>query len=390
MKYWILCCFFLLNTLTANDVICFYNARLIKDHQLIKEDLWIQNGKIIPEQETADQSIDVQGQILAPGYIDLQLNGAFGIDFSVQPEKVTEVAAQLPRFGVTAFLPTLISLPKENYPTFINHLKLARSNGSEILGVHLEGPFFAFNKRGAHRPEFIQSIDTSVESFYGDLSFVKIVTLAPELSNALSFIEDLKAKGICISAGHTEANYQEAKRGISAGVTMATHLFNAMAPINHRSPNLVTAFLTDEKLYYSVIADGIHLDPAIIRLAWKSNPEGLILITDAMEALGQKEGVYKLGTMDVKVENGKATILGTETIAGSVISLDAAVRYFYQTTKCSLVEAIEAASLKPAEVLGLKNKGHLQIDADADFIILDEELNVRATYVKGIKLYSQD
>jgi N-acetylglucosamine-6-phosphate deacetylase len=139
-----------------------------------------------------------------------------------------------------------------------------------------------------------------------------------------------------------------------------------------------------------VIADGIHLDPAIIRLAWKSNPEGLILITDAMEALGQKEGVYKLGTMDVKVENGKATILGTETIAGSVISLDAAVRYFYQTTKCSLVEAIEAASLKPAEVLGLKNKGHLQIDADADFIILDEELNVRATYVKGIKLYSQD
>ena len=163
-----------------------------------------------------------------------------------------------------------------------------------------------------------------------------------------------------------------------------------MPSLHHREPGIIGAVLTNSEMHYSVIADGIHLHPATLKLAWLANPKGLILVTDAMEALGLEDGQYRLGNKEVAVKEGKAVISGTNTLAGSVISMDAAVRYLHKATGCSIVEAIEAASLKPAEVLGMAGvKGSLDVGSDADFIFLDDQLNVRSCYIGGNNVYNR-
>lgn len=364
----------------------YFNGRLLRNHQLQQEDLWVSQGKIIAPQLKADEEIDAKGAIIAPGYIDLQINGGFGYDFSSEPESVEIVARLLPQYGVTAFLPTVISSSSDHYHNLIPHLYPRTSPGTTtILGCHLEGPFFCKKRSGAHNLDVLQSLDQAdVEEFYGSLENVRIVTLAPEQPQAFEAIEQLKTHGVIVSAGHSSASYSVMQESIKAGVSLATHLFNAMAPLHHREPGLVTAILTSSDMHYSVIADGVHLHPAILKLCWQTNPKGLILVTDAIEALGLEDGSYRLGSKDVTVSEGKAVIAGTETIAGSVISMDAAVRYFQEATGCNLINAIEAATLKPATVLGIeKEKGTLDIGANADFIFLDDQLYVQACYIAG-------
>jgi N-acetylglucosamine-6-phosphate deacetylase len=364
----------------------YYNARLLKNHELLYGELWTANGRIISPQEKADEEIDAQGFILAPGYIDLQINGGFGIDFSTQADQVKRVAARLPQYGVTSFLPTLVSLKKDQYPSLLPHLQPCQggANGSNILGIHLEGPFFHSSQPGAHNPACLTSLDEPIEAYYGSLEGVRIVTLAPELPGALLAIKDLKRRNIVVAAGHTQATYEEAKLAIREGIRMATHLFNAMPFLHHRAPGLIGAVLTDKAMFYSIIADGIHLHPAVVNLAWKANPKGLFLVTDAIAALGLAPGIYALGSMPVEIEQQHAHLLGTQTLAGSIVSMDAAVRLFRASTHCSLVNALEAASLKPAQVLGMeKAKGNLNEGADADFIFLDDDLYIQACYVAG-------
>jgi len=372
--------------INSRQTVRYHNAQILKDHELKVGEIWVANGKIIAPQHSADHEIDVQGLILAPGYIDLQINGGFGIDFSTEAEKVQVVACCLPQYGVTSFLPTLISTDKKHYSELIPHLKPRQGgeSGSNILGAHLEGPFFNPKQYGAHNPLMIREFDEPLESFYGDLDGVKIVTLAPEIQGGLATIRYLKEKGIVVSAGHTSASYDEAKAAFNAGVSMATHLFNAMTPLHHRSPGIVGAVLTNDSIHYSVIADGLHLHPVTLDLAWRTNPKGLILVTDAIEALGLPPGHYHLGTMEVDVQQGQAYVSGTQKIAGSVLSMDEAVRNFHAATKNSIVDAIEAASLKPAQILGIQDhKGHLNEGADADFIILDDGLYVQACFISG-------
>jgi N-acetylglucosamine-6-phosphate deacetylase len=276
-------------------------------------------------------------------------------------------------------------MEKKSYPNILSYLQPmpGGSHGSNILGIHLEGPFFAIEKYGAHSKEVIISHLEAFENFYDHLTGVKIVTLAPELPGALEAIEFLKSKDIVVAAGHTNAGYESALLALKSGVTMATHLYNAMPPISHRNPGIIEAILTSDEVYYSVIADGVHVKPSAINLAWRSNPKGFFLVTDAMEALGQHPGIYNLGSMQVEVREGVAYILGTQTIAGSVLSLDQGVRNFRSYTGCSVADAIEAASLKPARILGLKNKGHLDAGSDADFILLNADLEVQATFIQG-------
>lgn len=370
----------------------FYNGRILIDHEIKEGDLWISQGKIIAPQQHADHEIDIHGLIISPGYIDLQINGGFGIDFSIQSEKVQEVARQLPKYGVTSFLPTVVSLPKGQYRQILPHLqpKSGGAHGSNILGIHLEGPFFSPKKSGAHNPDIIASLDSdiSLESFYGSLEGVRIVTIAPEINGALQAIKTLKQRNIVASAGHSNATYAEMQKGIKAGISYVTHLFNAMSSFHHRDPGIVGATLTNESLFYSIIADEWHLHPATIDLAWRSNPEGLVLVSDAMAALGLGDGRYHLGMMEVEIRDGKALIQGTDILAGSVQTLDAAVRHLRVCTGCSMVQAIEAASWKPACVLGIQNeKGTLQQGADADFIFLDDELEVHRCYIGGEKCF---
>ena len=371
-------------------ITCFHHPQLLKNHKIISEDLWISDGKIIPPQDQAHLTIDARELIIAPGYIDLQINGGFNCDFSSNPEKVEQVAKLLPQYGVTSFLPTIISSLSKQYPQLLSTLQPKRGlPGAEILGVHLEGPFLNPLNAGAHSTEFFRECQefSHPEEFYGNLDGVKMVTLAPELPGALEWISTLASQNIVVSAGHSSATLEQMYQAMERGVSMATHLFNAMTPFYHRSPGIIGAVLGTQGFFYSIIADGFHLHPLTVDLIWRCQPQGLILISDAMASLGSEKEAFSLGSKKVEIRQDQGYIQGTEVLAGSVQSLDAAVRNLHQFTNCTLVEALEAASLKPAQVLGLKHKGTLDIGADADLVILDDSLNVQACYVKGECLY---
>ncbi len=390
----ILVCTLLANPTFAKTVRLF-NCRVLIDHQIQFGELWIANGKIIAPQSRAEKEINCNGFILAPGFIDLQMNGGFGVDFSTCPERVCEVAKRLPQFGVTSFLPTVVSLKRDFYPRTLSCLqpkKGGKKQGSCILGMHLEGPFFNPNQFGAHDPNRICSLDEvdSLDGFFGNLEGVKIVTLAPELNGAFRTIERLRERKIVVSIGHSNATFDETLFAFNCGCTFVTHLFNAMRPFHHRNPGIVGAVLTRENVFFSIIADGFHLHPASICLAWRCNPRGLVLITDAIEAFGLPPEGCRLGSMDLDIIDGRAFIKGTNTIAGSIISLDAAVRFFRSCTGCSCVEALEAASLRPAQVLGIEHcKGTLKIGADADFILLDDDLFVKCCFIAGERTWGK-
>lgn len=345
---------------------------LVKDHQLIKEDLWVKDGKIVPPQSRADQIIAMDGKIIAPGYIDLQINGAFGVDFATQWEDLEKIASGLRKQGVLNFLPTLISSPLEHYKQWRAHY----SHHPAILGVHLEGPFINREKAGAHSRKRIQPI--SSEAVLEALEGGKLVTLAPEIPHAIPLIRQLSAKGIIVAAGHSMATVEESKLAFNAGLKLVTHLFNAMTPIHHRQPGLAIAALTNPSVYYSIIADGVHLHPEMLKLAWQTKPDKMILVTDAMSAMGLGDGLYRLGDQAIEVKEGHAYVAGTKKLAGSVLQMDQAVRNLHAMTGCSIPQAIEAASLRPAELLGIANrKGTLAVGADADLIFLDHDLNVK-------------
>lgn len=381
--------FFLDREAACKLVLKFYNGKVLRDHELKEEELWVKNGKIISSQQHCDVSIDVEGAIIAPGYIDLQINGGFGVDFLREPERVEEVAKRLPKYGVTSFLPTLVSAKHEDYRRVLDCLREKmekQQEGAKILGFHLEGPFFSPEMCRAHDPSLLLSCEkfTVPEEVYGSLTGVRIVTLAPELPNAENMIQKLKKQGIIVSAGHSKASSAQLENAVHLGIGLVTHLFNGMPSFHHRDPGIVGAVLTHPDLPFLLIGDRHHLDPKALKLAWNTRSNGLILVTDAISALGLKEGIYNLGPLEVEVRSAQALIKGTHVIAGSTVSLDRAVQYLQQSTGCSVVSAIEAASLKPAELLGISDrKGSLHVGADADFNLLDPDLTVQACFIGG-------
>ncbi|MBS3904009.1 MAG: N-acetylglucosamine-6-phosphate deacetylase [Simkania sp.] len=379
----------LLNSPPNRLVKRFYNAYLLLDHKIQEGELWVSEGKIVPPQKEADIAIDVQGALLAPGFIDIQINGGFGCDFSRNPESIDLVAKRLPLYGVTAFLPTVISSSPDQYRQTLPLLqpRVYGNSGAAILGIHLEGPYFSTTYRGAHNPQYIRPVfdeTTSIDQLYGSLQGVKLVTLAPEIPGALHLIQYLKQHHILVSAGHSGASFDQMKAGIDAGVGLVTHLFNAMPSYHHRNQSIISSALISPSLPYSLIADGIHLSPETLSLCWRCNPDGLILVSDSSEALGLPNGNYRLGTMDIEVTDGKVYLAGTQTIAASTLSLDQAVRHLCSMTNCSVVQALEAASLKPAQLIhAYPSKGTLDVGADADFVILTPDLHVKASYIGG-------
>ncbi len=362
-------------------IICLKNGRLLRNRQVQPGEIWVADGKIVEPQSNPHKVIDVKNHLIAPGYIDIQINGAFGSDFSSKNCQFDQIAQKLPSFGITSFLATIVSSYAGEYS---NLIKKHEGAGACCLGFHLEGPFLSPVRKGAHRLECLRGFEEieSLEDFYGTLDGVKLITLAIELPNAEKHILALKQLGILVAAGHTEASFEQIEK---SQANLITHLFNAMPPFYGRQPGPIGAALT-LPIFYTIIADGIHCHPTSIRLAMKANPEGIILVSDAMSALGLNGGSYKLGDMDVTVVDGKATLKGTETLAGSIIGLDSAVRYLHQVVGCSVIEAIEAATLHPAQLLGITHqKGTLDVGSDADIILLDDALRVQGAFVGGIE-----
>jgi N-acetylglucosamine-6-phosphate deacetylase len=329
--------------------------------------------------------------LLAPGFIDLQLNGAFGHDFTSDPSTIWEVAARLPRYGVTAFLPTIITSPPETVAAaqeVIRRGPPAGFVGAVPLGLHLEGPFLNPQKRGAHNPAYLRLPDLPSVARWSPESGVRLVTLAPELPGALDAIRALRARGVVVGASHSMATAEEGQAGIEAGVTYGTHLFNTMPPLDHREPGLAGALLADSSVTAGVIADGVHLHPQVVALIWQVKGRGNVsLVTDAMAALGISPGSYRLGDQEVTVD-GTMARLPDGRLAGSVLSLDQAVRNLTRFTGCEPVEAISAVTSVPAALLGLASShGRIAPGSRADLVLLTPDLQVVATVVAGREAY---
>jgi len=355
---------------------------------------------------------DCGGLTVAPGYIDIQLNGGWGVDFSSAPGDVKKVkfdeaekvdgidgvTKKLLCHGCTAIVATVISCAPEQYraslPHLRNYMKDQRRLQAEVprawvLGLHLEGPFIKIP--GAHPLQHLWKPEkeirlSSIEETYGDLDDVKLVTLAPELKGAQNVIPELQKKNIVVAAGHSEANLEPSLAAVNKGVTLITHLFNAMHPFHHRDPGLIGVLgsPTPHRVYYSIISDGLHVHPASLKMAYRCHPRGAVLITDSSMAMGLQDGDYHMGDIWVKIKAKRATVGDSETLAGSIATMDECVRLFRKFTSCSTVEAVECATRHPAEVLGISHqKGTLSFGADADLILLDDELNVRGVIIDG-------
>ena len=331
--------------------------------------------------------------------------GGFGYDFSDPTqsthieEAVSTVASGILAHGVTSFCPTLITQSEEAYKKILPRLKRrAGRNAATILGVHLEGPFISFEKRGAHPIPFLRSspIDSfeQVTDVYGHLlEGVAIVTLAPEIDHKDVVISELVRRGIVVSVGHSESNLQTGERAVESGANFITHLFNAMLPFHHRDPGLVgllTSDRIDRQIFYGILADGLHTHAAAVRIAHRANPAGLVLVTDALSALGAPPGaVMQISGQDVEVRDGAAYIAGTDILSGSMLSMDTGCRNLRRFTACSIVQAVECASLHPAQVLGISDrKGTLSFGADADFVLMDDEMNVKETWIAGRRVWA--
>lgn len=343
-------------------------------------------GLLTDETPPADlHTIDGRGGALVAGFIDMQINGGFGQDFTADPAAIWRVAAHLPTFGVTAFLPTIVTAPLATATAAMAVVKRRPADfvGAQPLGLHLEGPFLNPEKKGAHNPSYLRTPDVAATREWTPQNGVRLVTLAPELPHAMAHIEALVAQGVLIGAGHTMATFEQGVAGINAGIRYGTHLFNAMAPLHHRQPGISAAFLSDPRPVAGLIADGQHVHPAAVRLAWRALGSGrLNLVSDAMAALGMPPGRYQLGDLTVEVERGTAR-LADGTLAGGVVGLDQALRNLISFTGASLAEALPTVTSTPADLLGLSNKGRLVPGADADLVLLDSALQVMLTIVGG-------
>ncbi|XP_038006864.1 N-acetylglucosamine-6-phosphate deacetylase [Motacilla alba alba] len=394
-------------------IVQFTNCRILRDHQLQREDLWVREGKILnpeklffDEKGSADVQLDCKDSIIAPGFIDVQINGGFGVDFSLATDDfksgIDLVSQKILSHGVTSFCPTLVTSPPSVYHQVLPQISVRNggAHGAGILGAHLEGPFISKEKKGAHPEHCLRTFEAGafqdLLATYGSLDCVQIVTLAPEMRRSSEVIRELTKRGICVSLGHSVANLSQAEEAVQHGATFITHLFNAMLPFHHRDPGIVGLLTSDKipagrRVFYGMISDGIHTNPAALRIAHRAHPKGLVLVTDAIAGMGLAPGRHTLGQQVVEIDGLNTYIAGTKTLSGSVATMDTCVRHFQEATGCSVETALEAASLHPAQLLGIEHKkGTLHYDSDADFLMLNDSLYVQATYIAGEEVWRQD
>ncbi len=352
----------------------------------------LRSGEVVVEDDhlaEVREASNVPGQIIAPGLIDLQVNGAFGSDFTANPATIRVIAPQLPRTGVTAFLPTIVTSPLETYRRAFDVMRALPDDlaGARVLGLHLEGPYISAQRAGAHNPAFIRKRVNPQGDGLIDES-VRVITLAPELISSVPAIGALRAHGIVVSLGHTAATFEQAQDALDSGAMGGTHLFNAMTPLHHREPGVVGALLADERATVGVIPDGVHVHPSIFGWLIKAKGAGRVaLVTDQMAAAGLGEGEYQLGDRRVTVDETSAR-LENGTLAGSILTLDQGVRNLVAWGACSLAEALTMASTTPARLLGLDHLGRIEAGGGADLVVLDEDLRVKQTIVGGQVVYS--
>lgn len=328
--------------------------------------------------------LSLPGGILAPGFIDAHNHGGGGVSFN--DADTVAVAARITQthlaHGTTTMMASLVTAPIDEMERLVRALaELVR--GGLLAGIHLEGPWLSPAHRGAHDEDLLLLPDPDcVDRLMGaGGGAVRMVTIAPELEGGLAAVARIAEYGAVAAVGHTDADYDLTQAAIAAGATAGTHVFNAMRPLHHRAPGAALALLDDPTVFAELVADGVHLHPAVVRLITES-PARPVFVTDAMAAAGAADGDYKLGALDVRVVDGQAR-LEDGTIAGSVLTLSHALQYAVLTAGVPLPLAIRAATQNPADLLTITDRGRIQPGLRADLVLLDADLHVHATLLEG-------
>jgi N-acetylglucosamine-6-phosphate deacetylase len=380
----------------------FTAARLYSPLEEIESPLLIvEEGKIVEVSSVAQREkgpqkpVEFGDAVIAPGFFDIHIHGGAGVDL------MRAAAGDLPRMGrflathgVTAYFPTTVAAPLDATCAALGRLAdaieaKAPGNGDAAearpLGIHLEGPFLSHKRRGVHPPENL--VEPTVEIFdrlwQAARGHVKMLTIAPEIPGAMEVIAEAARRKVCVSIGHSDAQLETARDAVTAGASHATHTFNAMRPLDHRDPGIIGEVLTDDRISADAIVDGIHLAPQIVQLFLEAKGrERAVLITDAISATGMPDGHYQLGPIEVDVKDGKCTSGGS--LAGSVLTMDRAVRNVTKFTPWSLRDAVRAATLNAARAVGMEERhGTLTAGAEANFVVLNRAGQVLQTIVGG-------
>lgn len=359
----------------------------------------VEDGMVVTVVSRSDREIpagakvlDFNDGILTPGLVDIHIHGAAGFDvMQADAEGRCRLEKFLATRGVTSYFPTTVTAPIDTILRALERLAdgmergTMDSNRAQPLGIHLEGPFLSHARRGVHPPEnllapTLASFDRFWQAARGHIG---MMTIAPELDGAAELITEATKRGVSISIGHSDADLNAARAGVAAGAHHATHTFNAMRPLDHREPGIIGEVLSNPALTADIIADGIHVHPEVVRIFLEAKgPERAVLITDATAAAGMPDGKYWLGSLEVEVKDGKCLHEGK--LAGSVLTLDRAVRNAMQFAAWDLRQALRAATLNPAAVVRAAKKGRIEPGADADLLVVSSDGQVRATITKGM------
>lgn len=339
------------------------------------------------------QHLDFPDLVIAPGFIDIHVHGGAGHDV-MQDDPSGRVAFEkaMAKRGVTSYLPTTVTAPMDRILGALDRLGNVMSAeetehahvGARPLGIHLEGPFISAAKCGVHPTEYLVAPTMELLQKMWDASgkTLKMMTIAPELPGAEEVIAQARKAGVLTSIGHSNATFEEAEAGIKAGAVSATHTFNAMRELNHREPGILGAVLSDDNLMADIIVDGVHVAPAVVDLFLKAKGlDNAILITDAISATGMPDGTYRLGPFQVQVRGDRAEFEGK--LAGSVLTMDRAIRNVMQFADWSLQHAVTLATRNPARLLNAEGKGNIELGMDADLVFLTSDGNVVHTMVGG-------
>lgn len=359
----------------------------------------VEGGKIkaagpmneLPSVEKETHIVDLQGKhTVVPGFIDIHIHGAAGADtMDATPQALQTMATALPREGTTSFLATTITQEAASIERALQNAATfgSKPGQAELLGVHLEGPFINTVRAGAQPKDSILQPDIELFKKWQAAANdqIKLVTMAPELENGLEFVRYLASTGVIASVGHSDALFTDVEAAVEAGANHVTHLFNGMRGMHHREPGVAGSALLFEKIMLEMIADGIHIHPEMVKLVMKAKGvDGVILITDSMRAKGLQDGTYELGGQEVTVADGKA-VLADGTLAGSILKMDDAVKNIIGFASVTLEQACKMASTNPAKQLKVfDRKGSIAPGKDADLVVLDENLNVKQTYCRGV------
>jgi N-acetylglucosamine-6-phosphate deacetylase len=336
------------------------------------------------------QHADFADAVIAPGFIDIHVHGGNGYDVMQDSESgLRAFESHLLKQGITSYCPTTVTASLDATLAALQRMEKSirrehATGRAQPIGIHLEGPFISTEKCGVHPKKDIQPPSVELLQRFVDASAntVKLMTVAPELPLADGLIRAATRHGIRVSLGHSNARTTPTKEGIKAGATHATHTFNAMRPLDHRSPGILGVVLSDDRLTADIIADGVHVSPELVKLFLQAKgEERAVLITDAISATGMGDGTFKLGTFDVQVK-GEMCLFG-EKLAGSVLTMDRAVRNVMEFAKWDLQRAVRLATLNPRKVIGADRKGVLRQGADADLVVLTPAGEVVKTIVAG-------